>query len=255
MADGYAVLSFDKRGSGRSTAATWRASFDTYANDALAAVTLLQKRPDINAAKIGLYGPSQGGYVSLLAAAKSPAVKFLIIRSTSTATPADQEEYRLATLLAIRGYSETEIASAREFMRAKFAAPSSGDWGRYDELANAHRGARWFTEVGGAPAHDHPAHEFWQQNGGFDPLPLARDATIPILWLNAEFDESSPSAKTNADLRAIPAENITSVTIPRADHGMMAASSIHVTDEALPSATGFAPEFLRTIRSWLTKLR
>jgi pimeloyl-ACP methyl ester carboxylesterase len=191
----------------------------------------------------------------LLAAAKNTEVKFLIIRSTSTATPAVQEEYRLATLLALHGYTTDEIAPAREFVRAKFAAPASGDWSRYDALAAAQRDARWFAEVGGAPAHDHPAHDFWRQNGSFDPLPLARAATIPILWLNAEFDESSPSAKTIADLRTIQAGNITSVTIPRADHGMMEAAALHVTDEALPQATGFAPEFLGTIRAWLTKLR
>ena len=158
-------------------------------------------------------------------------------------------------MLALRGFSAVEVGSAQEFIRAKFAAPASGDWARYDELAAAHRGARWFGEVGGAPAHDHPAHEFLRQNGRFDPVPLLTEVKLPVLWLNAQFDESSPAEKTMADLAAAHRPNIAPIMIPGADHGMMTASAPHLTDEALPAANGFAPAFLPTLREWLRNLK
>ena len=250
VADGFAVFTYDKRGCGKSTGGTWRASFDTYAKDALAAVGLLGARPEIDPAHIGLYGPSQGGYVGLLAASQSPAVRFVMIRSTSAVTPLVQEEYRMGKLLEIHGYPSSEIVAAQEFVRAKFNAPLSGDWATYGALAEKHRGAKWFDEVGGAPAKDHPAHEFWRLNGRFDPMPLVTGLTIPILWLTPEFDEAGPARETVELLKRVEAE-LAHFVLPHANHGMLLASGYEITEESLAKANGYTPDFLPTIRRWL----
>lgn len=250
VADGFAVLSFDKRGSGKSTGPDWRASFETYANDALAAIAVLHRRKDIKPDHIGLYGPSQGGYIALLAASKSTDVGFVIIRSTAAIPPFQQEEYRLGKLLEIQGYSAADVAAARAFVHTKFNTPVTGDWAAYESVADRARSEKWFETMGGSPAREHPAHEFWRQNGRFDPLPLLARLHIPILWLTPEFDESSPVPETVAALKSAPGE-IAHLIIPGADHGMLATSGFHVTDENLAGSPGLAPEFLPSIRRWL----
>jgi dipeptidyl aminopeptidase/acylaminoacyl peptidase len=65
LARGVAFLLYDKRGTGASTG-DWRtSSFQDLANDALAGVSLLKRRRDINPKQIGLIGSSQGGGLRL----------------------------------------------------------------------------------------------------------------------------------------------------------------------------------------------
>lgn len=76
---GFAVLAFDKAGTGRSAGDWRRQDFTDRARDALAAVDSLRRRPDIDGGRIGLAGHSQGGYIAQRAAALDPsAVAFVI---------------------------------------------------------------------------------------------------------------------------------------------------------------------------------
>ncbi len=68
---GYAVYIFDKPGIGRS-AGDWRKEdFGDRADNALAAVRMLGARSGIDAARIGLLGHSQGGWIAVKAAARA----------------------------------------------------------------------------------------------------------------------------------------------------------------------------------------
>jgi hypothetical protein len=76
---GFAVLTYDKRGVGASTGTYVRAATDAnlraLAGDALAGVDWLRRRPDIDAARIGLSGGSQAGWAIAIAAARSQHVR------------------------------------------------------------------------------------------------------------------------------------------------------------------------------------
>ncbi|QDW24179.1 alpha/beta fold hydrolase [Pedobacter sp. KBS0701] len=76
--NGIAVLRTDDRGTGKTNGTYETATTKDFADDALAAITYLHTRTDINRAKIGLMGHSEGGAVISLAAARSKEVKFLI---------------------------------------------------------------------------------------------------------------------------------------------------------------------------------
>src|SRR5438552_8154503 len=58
---GIAALTFDKRGSGGSTGTRIGATVEDMAGDAAAGVHFLQKRPDIDRSKVGVWAISQGG--------------------------------------------------------------------------------------------------------------------------------------------------------------------------------------------------
>ena len=76
---GFVVLAFDKAGVGRSTG-DWRTrSFEDRAQEAIAAIEYLRSRPEVDGARVGLIGHSQGGYIAQLAAARAPTrVAFVI---------------------------------------------------------------------------------------------------------------------------------------------------------------------------------
>ena len=83
---GFAVLSFDKRGTGTSGGTYERFSvagservFGQLSSDMEHAVRWLAKQPDIDTKRIGLFGGSQAGWIMTLAASNEPAVSFVIV--------------------------------------------------------------------------------------------------------------------------------------------------------------------------------
>ncbi|QEM07152.1 alpha/beta hydrolase [Mucilaginibacter rubeus] len=76
--NGIAVLRTDDRGTGQTTGIYETATTGDFGDDALAAINYLRTRPEIDSAKIGLIGHSEGGAAMAIAAAKSNKIKFLV---------------------------------------------------------------------------------------------------------------------------------------------------------------------------------
>lgn len=101
---GVAVMAYDKRGVGASTGeytgigpANSDQMFGLLADDALAAVAALRSHANIDRARIGLFGNSQGGWIAPLAASRSRDVAFLISLSGPVSTVGEENEFsRLA---------------------------------------------------------------------------------------------------------------------------------------------------------------
>jgi hypothetical protein len=77
---GIAALIYDKRGTGQSGGAY--ESYEPYenlVNDALSAVAFLKTRREIAPSRIGIWGLSQGAYISAVAASRSADIQFLIV--------------------------------------------------------------------------------------------------------------------------------------------------------------------------------
>lgn len=100
VAQGFAFLAYDKRGVGDSEG-TYSgigpgnsvAMFELLADDVVAGVGHLAARPDIDAKSIGVLGISQGGWIGPLAAARSPAVSFLVIVSGPAVSVGEENYY------------------------------------------------------------------------------------------------------------------------------------------------------------------
>ncbi len=80
-AAGIAVLRTDDRGTGESTGDSITASFSDLAEDTRQAIRFLKAQPDIDAARVGLLGSSQGSAVAPLAAVENPEVAFVVLLS------------------------------------------------------------------------------------------------------------------------------------------------------------------------------
>ena len=77
---GIAALIYDKRGTGKS-GGTYesREPYENLVNDALSAVAYLKQRREIAASQIGIWGLSQGAYISAAAASRSKDIRFIIV--------------------------------------------------------------------------------------------------------------------------------------------------------------------------------
>ncbi|MGD2079076.1 MAG: alpha/beta fold hydrolase, partial [Chloroflexota bacterium] len=119
---GLAVFVYDKRGTGTSGGDWQTATIEDLAGDALEAVRMLRQRPEIKPDQVGLFGVSQGGRLTIEAAAGSDEVAFLI-NVTGAAVPFGvQEMWGTGNALADLGYAERDIETAMKVMHLLFSA-------------------------------------------------------------------------------------------------------------------------------------
>jgi pimeloyl-ACP methyl ester carboxylesterase len=115
--NGIAVLRYDPPGVGRSTGERSLETLDDRTREALAAVTYLRSRPEIRRAEVGLWGASQGGWVTQMAAAASPDVAFVVSVSGSGVRRAEQEVYSVEAQSRAFGFAPRDVAKAVLFSR------------------------------------------------------------------------------------------------------------------------------------------
>ena len=106
---GIAVFTYDRRGSGRSGTKDAGGNFTILADDAIAAVQSLKADPRIDPARIGTWGLSQGGWISPLAASRSPDIAFVISVSAPVVTADVQMIFSSTNHLRANGYSQADI--------------------------------------------------------------------------------------------------------------------------------------------------
>lgn len=111
---GIAVFSFDSPGRGKSQGSRWGRTHQERADDALAAIRTIAKRPDIEADSIGLYGGSEGGVVSFRAASQSESVAFAVTVSAPAvpfANVVDDKVTTLCLMLGLQGESFEKVVT------------------------------------------------------------------------------------------------------------------------------------------------
>ena len=185
--NGYALLSYDKRGVGDSGGdysqvgtANGEEMIGLLASDVLAGVAHLLSRDDIARDRIGVYGTSQGGWIAPLAAARSPDVAFMVIVSGPTVSIGREIYY-------------SDLTDKREGVAL--------------ELSDAELSGRLLE-------YDGPA--------GFDPLPSLESVEIPSLWVLGEQDRSIPIPETVSILDRLieSGKPFTVRRLPDVGHGM-----------------------------------
>ena len=124
---GFAVLLYDKRGSGKSTGDLDLSDYDDLAADLAAGVKYLRARRDIIPDKIGVLGRSEGGWIGALAASRDSLLAFVILSSGSGVRPSEQVIFSTVTALRAMGATPGEVEGA---IAAKLA-----QWEYYRKVA------------------------------------------------------------------------------------------------------------------------
>ena len=127
--NGIAVLADDKRGVGESRGVypgdeASAANIDLLARDAQREVAFLATVPQVDKARIGLFGDSQAGWISPLAASRDPLVRWLVSNSGPTVSVGETDDWA-----SLAGESESAPVGTRAQMLAtvKKDGPSGFD--------------------------------------------------------------------------------------------------------------------------------
>lgn len=225
---GIGVLLTDKRGCG-SSGGDWRtASFGDLAQDALAGVEYLRKRPEIDSARVGLVGLSQGGWIAPVATVRSGGVAFVINVSGAAVGYAEQTMIEMANTAHQGGLAEPQVSDVLELNRAAGRYLLTGEWQPYARLRDRALRGPWAKIAEGFPASpDLPIWTFLRAVADFDPMPYWILVTQPVLVLYGAEDERDnvPVAESVRRLehgfRSVRKENYRIVVVLAAGHGFL----------------------------------
>lgn len=252
---GIAVLTYDRRGSGRSGGALQDSDYAMLADDAIAAVQMLKADPRIDPERIGIWGLSQGGWLALLAAARSPDVRFVVSASAPLVTPDVQMMFRSESSLRINGYPETEIDQMRATRKAvDDYMRGIGDRAAAQTLVDSAATEPWFDLLYMGKTVADRASSRWRREIEFDPLPTLDEVDVPTLILFGADDPVVPVATSVDRLTARARSGLMVRVIAGADHHM--ATSLTPMAQMNPTQTeavrAEAPEYFAILASWLT---
>ena len=217
---GYASLSWDKPGVGRSDGDWESYSMSERADLALAALDAVVDRPEIDSNRIGLWGASQAGWVLPKIANRCAGIKFIIAVSTAI-NWLDQGRFDELQYLAKKGASETRIAAAVAYSDALISLlERNATYDEYRALASA------TTQVYGH--HDQPMSA---QRWRFAAINYRSDAhadlasfpDMPVLLQIAGQDRNVDVTETEAVYRELLGARLQVRRYPNAHHSMVRA--------------------------------
>jgi uncharacterized protein len=120
LAKGYAVLLLEKKGVNRSGGHWETQTFRDRAGDAIAGVRYLRARPEIDPARVGVCGHSQGGWIVQLAAAEDPEeIAFVVNLAGPNISVKQQIIDDQANEWRCSGIAEAKVGSKSKWLRRK----------------------------------------------------------------------------------------------------------------------------------------
>jgi len=242
LAEGFGVFVYDRR--------PGTAPFTTYASDAVAIVEYLSRRADVDARNIGVWGHSQGGWVSLVAASQSSAIAFVIDHSGMMLPAWQQELYRLAAEANADGVAPEDITKAVEFEKRLMSVAADGlGWSNVAETMHSSEKAPWM-ELVYKPASLDELQRVWRNDFSFDPRPFAGRVRQPVLALFGGLDKSTP-IESAANLKSSMRGNkrLTIRIFPSANHAFLEAKT--GGNGEIASLSRFAPGMFASMHQWL----
>ena len=262
LQQGLAVLTLNGRSVGAKPADYQHSSFEERARDALAGVTFLKSRTEIDAKRIGLHGASLSAWVVPLAATLSPDVAFIILRVGSAIRPAENIVYEIENDLRERNFSEDEIAKAAALRRlANTTILSNTGWDALKAEVERAKNEKWFgyARVGWLLSLSLPPDaatlKGLQDPISYDPVPVLEKVTVPVLAFNGELDKSVNTKVSvplmERALRKAGNKDFTIIVLPRASHDLMEAQTGYNSEWVRLKRE--VPGYWETMAAWLRK--
>lgn len=253
---GIAVFSFDRRGTGASGGSPKGNSYEVLADDGIAAAKMLASDSRIDPKRIGFWGLSQGGWLSLLAASRHSPTAFAISLSAPMVTPDVQMNFAVANILHIKGYSQDVIdraVAARtavdEFERGKLDRETAQS--RVDAVADE----PWFDLIYLGKTFKDPHESGWAKEIRHDPLHSLGKVTAPTLIMYGSGDPWVPAATSVERLEKVTAGhgNFEVAVIGGADHRMMttATPAQQIEPDKFGTQAPDSLEYFARLAAWL----
>jgi len=224
---GIAALIYDKRGTGQSGGAY--ESYEPYenlVNDALSAVGFLKQRREIAPSQIGIWGLSQGAYISAAAASRSKDIKFIIVVGADVAD--GMMFYYRDNLFRRHGLSD----ALRDVAEKLYLVDQDLQRTFQDGFRLSSFAPRSY------PPPDEYVHPAWGH------------VNQPVLAMWGQLDQHIPVGESVAGLKNSLAqannENWTIIILPRTNHDL----KISETGALQSKSHGYPPRALQTMTDW-----
>ena len=266
---GIAVLRYDDRGVGGSTGNVAQSTTSDFAGDALAGIARLSEHADIDPARVGLVGHSEGAVVAPVAASRSDAVRFVVLLAGTSVPGAEIIYEQAAALSRAAGAREEDIVWATGFQRRLFAAMEAGedlDAHREEFAAQIRAAIDRLSEAQRAPISDVDGYvqaQIDQQINAlqspwfrhfltYDPAEALRETRVPVLALFGGLDlQVLPGQNRGPMAEALSGNpDVTLEVLPRANHLFQAATTGSNAEYAMLEKA-FVDGFLDTISDWI----
>lgn len=270
--NGVAVYRYDDRGVGGSTGSIASATTPDFATDALAAVTALKGRPEIDARRMGVLGHSEGATAAAIAAARSNDVSFAILMAPPGLR--GEDILRQQAIDGARGFGADDptiarIAAAHRDVTTLIVKKAPAEElaiavknlirAQYDSMPRAQQQAlgdrEGFAEKTYAPAVTQLQSPWMRSMIEFDHAAPLREVTCPVLVLFGRLDMQVPPAQNEPPVRAALARNnaATIAVLDGANHLFQSARTGQPTEyPTLEKA--FVPGFLEQISAWVARI-
>jgi pimeloyl-ACP methyl ester carboxylesterase len=252
-ARGVAALVYDKRGVGGSTGNRHTSTFADLADDAIAGVSLLKNRKDINPQQIGVWGHSQGGWVGPLAASRSKDIAFVITAAGASVSVDQQIMDQIAFNLREAGFSEADTQEALSHMNLYFAVRDRREpWAKLEASVRNVETKTWGRFVWRPKSEKEVLSDTFEV---YDPAATLRQTKVPVLALFGGLDEKVPpenNAKRMEEfLRQAGNTNFTIKVFPKADHDFIEVEAMG--RKGYLNRKGYIPGYFNTIVEWILK--
>ncbi len=252
-AHGFAVLAYDKRGTGASTGDWTRADFPTLAGDVMAGVRFLASRSEIRTDRIGLWGASQAGWIMPIVAARAPAeIAFIVVHAGSGTTVREQGILNLRNELRAGGLPESGVRLGLRYRALDDRVTASGTgWNELHRFYQRHQAENpWLWPPA---AEDSWFRPYYRMLMSFDPTGYWRQVRCPALLFFGELDANVPPVESwppiERALRAGGNRQVTQVVLPRANHLFLEAET--GAQHEYPRLNRFVPGYFDRMAAWL----
>jgi dipeptidyl aminopeptidase/acylaminoacyl peptidase len=255
---GFAVLIYDRRGSGQSSGSLRGVDYETLADDGVAGQHALAKLSRIDPAKIGFWGLSQGGWLAVLAAGRSQDAAFAISVSAPLVNADEQMQFATSNLLTARGFSQEDVREMLETRRAwtGYLRGTNPRVLAIDALTKA-QSKPWFDLTYMPKVSDLTNDPAMRRKMDDDPVAAVLKAKVPLLFLYGGSDPWVPVAESMQRLRALSGQlhNIESAIIANANHELMfpVKETMQVDADTNRNDAPQSPTYFILLGSWLSR--
>lgn len=270
---GIAVLRVDDRGVGGSTGNFSQATTEDFAGDVLAGIEYLKSREEIDPARIGLIGHSEGGLIAPIVAVESPDVAFIVLMA-GPGIPGEEILYLQNDLISrAEGVDNATIARNDAFMKSLYSVVKEEQNDTIaaeklrklimDEVANMSEEEKQNSGYSEASLDSQvnaqvqtlisPWMRFFLT---YDPSPTLMQVKCPVLAINGEKDlQVPPEENLKAIEDALEAggnEDYTVQELPGLNHLFQTAQTGSPSEYAAIEET-ISPTALEVIGDWISE--
>lgn len=267
--EGFAVLRYDDRGVGESTGDYSTATTADLATDGEAAIAYLLTRDDIDPARIGLLGHSEGGVMAPMIAARNEDVAFVVSLAGTSVPGYDVLTMQNELIMRAAGATEEEIDEQVAFSREMMDLIVAEKWEEvdtliYDKILSDLQSLPEDQQAGYGDLEETARDITDQQTAAlntwyryfimYNPGEDWAQVTVPVLALFGGLDTQVEAAQNGDALDAIMAdsgnEDYTRVDFEKANHLFQEAETGSLQEYGSLKQE-FVPDLLPTITDWL----